>query len=759
MQDDTPLPKLRVDGAHLVDPNGSVVPLRGTNIGNWLLIEPWMFGIFNDDIRDQHTFLSILESRFGAARTHELMEAHRLGWFTQRDAHHIASFGFNAVRLPVHYAHLLTEEGTLREDAFRWIDLGIDYAERAGLYTIIDLHGAPGGQSVDAPTGRLGQNHLWSDPEMQRRTILIWSALAERYAGRDSVAAYDLINEPYGDFATDIRPALIDLMGRLHDAVRERDPDTLVLVPGTIRGITFYGDLAERGWTNAGYTEHFYPTIFGDASPSIGAHQRFVDNALRARADFLAEHPAPYLVGEMNPVFERVGGPAMKRAYFDLYDDLGWATTMWSYKLYTPAGGVNSDNWWMVANSHPFAFDIERASFESLLAAARGFATDELVIDQDLRRAMTAPTATTLLTPAPPSLRESPPILPAGWHLKTIGEGPTATAKLEGDAFHLRAGGRDIWASSDSFGYLARPLDESGSLAVTIDRFDAQDRFAKAGVMVRASDAPGAAHALLHVFRDGRIVLAWRDADGGVTQERTLAATGFPATLGIETSAGAITAHYRDVDGTRQSVAVPIDAKRVTGDAAMLGIAVCAHEPEVTAFVSGRVSSSWPGDPDAPRAHAAARAAIELSDEWSTWGAGWRFASSPGEAVATRDATATGEAGMWQDIAVPPGASPTQARRLTMEAMLDAHPSLGSIELRVEVPVDVLGETRWLTLDSQPYNLADVGERPAARLTLNASVPPHLYADTLRVLLVHTPGEGRNDGEVSVRTLTVTAGG
>lgn len=757
MQDQTLLPKLRFDGAHLVDPGGQIVPLRGTNIGNWLLIEPWMFGIFNDDIRDQHTFLSILESRFGAERTHELMEAHRLGWFTQRDANHIASFGFNAVRLPVHYAHMLTEDGKLRDDAFRWIDVGIGYAEQAGLYTIIDLHGAPGGQSVDAPTGRLGQNYLWSDPDMQRRTILIWSSLAERYADRASVAAYDLINEPYGDFTTDVRPALIDLIGRLHDAVRAHDPDTLVLVPGTIRGITFYGDLAERGWTNAGYTEHFYPTIFGDASPSIGAHQRFVDSALRARADFIAQHPAPYLVGEMNPVFERVGGPAMKRAYFDLYDALGWSTTMWSYKLYTPAGGVNNDNWWMVANKHPFEFDIERGDYESLMAAVRGFATDELVVDDDLRQAMIAPTATTLLRPAAQSPVVRNPTLPDGWHVKTIGEGPTATASLEGDHVRLRAGGRDIWASSDSFGFLARSLTEGPSLFMTMETFDAQDRFAKAGIMLRSSDDLGAAHALMHVFRDGRVLLAWRESDGGVTQERTLAATGFPATLGIETSGNEITAHYRDVNGMRRRVIVPIDAEQVTGDAAMLGIVVCAHEPEVTAAVSGSVSSSWPGEHEASRPRSTAGDAIALSADWSSWGVGWHFTDGLGSAVATRVAAATGEAGMWQDISLPPQANSAKARTLSIDATLGSHPSHGSVELRVELPVEVLGETRWLTLDSQPYDLADLGDGPPARLTLTAIVPPHLKADTLRVLLVHTPGEGRDGVEVSVRTLIATA--
>ena len=743
-----PLPQLRVSGADLVDPEGEAVLLRGTNIGNWLLIEPWMFGIFNDNIRDQHTFLSILVSRFGAERTDALMEGHRTCWFTERDANHIASFCVNVVRLPIHYSHMLTDDGELRDDAFRWIDLGIDYAERAGLYTILDLHGAPGGQSVDAPTGRLGQNRLWSDPEMQRRTIQIWSALAERYADRASVAAYDLLNEPYGDFGTDIRPALIDLLGRLHDAVREHDPHTLVLAPGTIRGVSFYCDLAERGWTNAGYTEHFYPTIFGDASPSIGAHQRFVDNAVQARSEFLARNPAPYLVGEMNPVFERVGGPAMKRAYFDLYDTLGWSTTMWSYKLYTPAGGINNDNWWMVANKDPLQFDIERDSYEELLGAVNGFATEELVVDDDLRRAMTSPTATKLLAMPAQTDASLNTTAQDDWTTTTIGEGPAASSQLDGTRFEVRAGGRDVFGTADSLGFMSRTLGSSTSLFTTIDEFDAQDRFAKAGVMLRASNEADAAHALIHVFRDGRIILAWRAETGGATQERTLATTGFPARLGLTVASDGVTAVFADATGERRTTAVPID----TSNTSLLGIAVCAHEPEVTATASGSLGAKWTSatTTSSPTQRNA------VSREWSSWGDGWQFGDATRRVpVAQRDPSATGEAGVWQDIELRAAMEPGISRRVRIEVTLGSRTGAGTLELRAEVPVRLLGDQRWLTLESQPYDLGNMGMPGPARMTLAVDVPAHFDSQALRVLVVHTPGENATDTPLSITGVAI----
>ena len=38
------LPSLHPDGTRMVDASGKPVVLRGCNLGNWLMIEPWMLG-------------------------------------------------------------------------------------------------------------------------------------------------------------------------------------------------------------------------------------------------------------------------------------------------------------------------------------------------------------------------------------------------------------------------------------------------------------------------------------------------------------------------------------------------------------------------------------------------------------------------------------------------------------------------------------------------------------------------------------------
>jgi endoglucanase len=159
-------------GTEFVDAKGQPVILRGCNLGNWLLLEMWMLAIDEDVFPDQHSFEANLTTRFGEAEKDRLMELYRANWITPRDFELVRSFDFNVVRLP--FNHRLVEDpaapGTCREAGLAWLDRAIAMAEAAGLHLILDMHGVPGGQSLDHPTGRVGQNRLWSDPDCVRRS-------------------------------------------------------------------------------------------------------------------------------------------------------------------------------------------------------------------------------------------------------------------------------------------------------------------------------------------------------------------------------------------------------------------------------------------------------------------------------------------------------------------------------------------------------------------------------------------------------------
>ena len=402
----TPLPMLRADGPNLVDPAGKPVVLKGCNLGNYLMLEGWMFGgtlqQSGKGIRDGATYYRTLRQRFGDEKAERLIAQYREGWITPRDFEQIKAYGFNVVRLPFDYRLIQDEQPPhqIRRDAFRWLDHAVDMAEAAGVYTILDLHGAPGGQSREDHTGESGQDHLWDDTTCQQRTVDVWRALAEHFKGRASVAAYDLMNEPYGDHTQDVRPVLKTLMPQVTRAIRDAGDPHVVYFPAPLTGgVGFYGNPHEQGLTNVAFTEHFYPGLFG-GKPGLETQARLLNVTLPAKRRQMQTLASPYLIGEFNVVLEANGSDRMMRAYFDRAAEYGWQATMWSYKLLKRDGGSASNAWYLVTNAEPLStVDIETCSYEELEAFIGKLPTMALAVHKTLREMLTTPTPPPLNLP------------------------------------------------------------------------------------------------------------------------------------------------------------------------------------------------------------------------------------------------------------------------------------------------------------------------------------------------------------------------
>src|SRR5262245_36361896 len=78
------LSPLRAQGTKIVNAEAEQVNLRGCNLGNWLLLEPWMFGK-TIEAKDQADAFAILRERFGDEKLNALMERFRNAWLTQSD--------------------------------------------------------------------------------------------------------------------------------------------------------------------------------------------------------------------------------------------------------------------------------------------------------------------------------------------------------------------------------------------------------------------------------------------------------------------------------------------------------------------------------------------------------------------------------------------------------------------------------------------------------------------------------------------------
>jgi len=351
------LSALHTDGVKWVNAENETVILKGTNLGNWLLHEFWMMNQSSNTVAtDQCTLEATFDDRFGFEERERLLDMFRDNWIAERDWDILESYGLNTIRLPFVWNVIEDENNpmTLRADAWQYIDYAIEQAQARGMYVILDLHGAVGAQGWADHSGCAGQNLYWSTPEYQERTTWLWQQIAERYKDNGTVAAYGLLNEPWGTEADNLANVMIDL----YKAVRETDADKIIVLPGHHSGIDEYGHPDTFDGSNVAFEMHFYPGIFGWAEPNYETHRDWLTCgedgtggvcAWDAKMQSLA---SPLLIGEFQP-WQSLGyefGGENTRATYDKFAELNWAATNWSYKVLTGDGGQGAGTWGMVTN-------------------------------------------------------------------------------------------------------------------------------------------------------------------------------------------------------------------------------------------------------------------------------------------------------------------------------------------------------------------------------------------------------------------------
>lgn len=328
---------VKTQGSRLVDAQGRSVPVRGVNLGGWLIQEPWMMPLSTHPkgappVEDQATMWRAVEERFGPAEAQRLRDAYRQAWLADEDFARMKEAGFTTVRLPFSYQ-------TLQEpDGIKWLDWAIERAARHGLYTILDMHGAPGGQSDAMHTGKAGEAKFFTDPANIRQAAAMWREIARRYADRPEVLGYDLLNEPMG--ARSARE-LYDAQNELYKAVREVDKRHVVFIEDGYKGIDTFPRKERYGWENIAYSIHQYK--FG--SKASGDHLEALEHELAKVERVREARDVPVYVGEFN--VPDAGADTLTAVVERLEKaDVPW--TMWTYKVAMPHAAKNV--WGMFRN-------------------------------------------------------------------------------------------------------------------------------------------------------------------------------------------------------------------------------------------------------------------------------------------------------------------------------------------------------------------------------------------------------------------------
>jgi len=228
---------LHASGQDIVDDAGNKVLLRGVGLGNWLLPEGYMWKF--DGAGDRPRKIEkIVADLAGPQYAQQFWSEYRRNYITESDIRRIAELGYNSVRPALNSRLFLTEgdQPVFQTEGFELLDNLVKWSKKYGIYVIIDMHAAPGGQTgQNIDDSANDQPELFMDKKYQTRLLDLWVKLAERYKDEPAVAGYDLLNEPLPQrtgAATKYKNRLEPLYKEITQAIRRVDGKHMIIVEG-----------------------------------------------------------------------------------------------------------------------------------------------------------------------------------------------------------------------------------------------------------------------------------------------------------------------------------------------------------------------------------------------------------------------------------------------------------------------------------------------------------------------------------------------
>ncbi len=308
---------VKVKGTDLIQADGRKLLIRGTNLGNWLNPEGYMFGFKKTN--SPHLIDLMFRQAVGPDFTDRFWKRFKDNYITKADIDFIASIGANTIRLPFNYK-LFTDEDYMglksRQDGFARIDSVVKWAKGNGIYVILDMHDCPGSQTGDNIDDGYGYPWLFESEASQQELCDIWKKIAAYYKDEPVILGYEIMNEPiahYFDKAY-FNPKLEPLMKRATAAIREVDNNHIVLIGGAQWNGNFEPFSDWKFDNNIMFTCHRYG---GDASKA----------AIQAIIDFRDKSGLPMYMGEIGHNTDE--WQATFRTVLE-ENNIGW--TFWPYK-------------------------------------------------------------------------------------------------------------------------------------------------------------------------------------------------------------------------------------------------------------------------------------------------------------------------------------------------------------------------------------------------------------------------------------------
>jgi endoglucanase len=313
-------PFVHAEGKQVVDGTGKPVLLRGTNLGNWLVPEGYML-MLDRGAASPRELERLFNELIGPTDADEFWREYRRKYITRQDIAFLHRAGFNSIRIPLHYKFFLSDDS----EGFTLLDQVVGWARDEGLWVIVDLHCAPGGQTGTNIDDSWGYPWLFESRRDQDLSVEIWTRIARHYRNEPAILGYDLLNEPIPPFSQVARynGAIKPLYQRMTTAIRKVDSQHMIILEGSQwdgNFDIFTAPLPE----NVLYEFHKYWT-----APTQATIQQYLD--------FRDKHNVPLWLGESGETDDK-----WIQSLVGLLKDnqIGWC--FWPYKKMMNRSGVTS---------------------------------------------------------------------------------------------------------------------------------------------------------------------------------------------------------------------------------------------------------------------------------------------------------------------------------------------------------------------------------------------------------------------------------
>ncbi|KAI9493932.1 glycoside hydrolase superfamily [Zychaea mexicana] len=181
-------------------------PIRGINLGGWLVIEPFITPSLFDqfppsaNVVDEYT----LCQKLGPKEARRQIQNHYETFITEEDFEKIARMGFNHVRIPMGHWSIEAIEGEPYVSHLSWQYLlrAVQWARKYGLRVMVELHTAPGSQNGWNHSGRYGQIGWLNGTQGEAnaiRTLKVVEKMVEFFSKpewHDVAPIFGVLNEP-----------------------------------------------------------------------------------------------------------------------------------------------------------------------------------------------------------------------------------------------------------------------------------------------------------------------------------------------------------------------------------------------------------------------------------------------------------------------------------------------------------------------------------------------------------------------------------